>query len=199
MFHKPLFPHLDICGSISPRLPLWESGTLPGCVWGQCWPTIVPEHRLWSVPPLTAAAVDTFVCFFSSCLMVWKTRFMRWRLSPREPCRVLSHHQVPGGFLGQGMSLFTCLSVHPGSVRGRLQAHFSDGKVEAQRGQATCTGPQLEDSRSPSPVLMREPMNHPGAVPRSMVSEAGNLEASAQARATHMPQACGPGRPQPCC
>lgn len=58
---------------------------------------------------------------------------MRWRLSPREPCRVLSHHQVPGGFLGQEMPLFTFLSVHPGSVRGHLQSHISDGKVKAQR------------------------------------------------------------------
>lgn len=97
MFHKPPFPHLDICGSSPPRLPLWESGILPGCVWGQCWPTIVPEHRLWYVPPLWLLLWTCF-CFFGffpSCLMVWKTRFMRWRLSPREPCRVLSHHQVP--------------------------------------------------------------------------------------------------------
>lgn len=91
------FPTLTFAAPVLPGCHSGSQGHCRAVCGDSAGPQLCQSTGLWSIPSLWLLlwTCFCFFCFFPSCLMVWKTRFMRWRLSPREPCRVLSHHQVP--------------------------------------------------------------------------------------------------------
>lgn len=186
MFHKPPFPHLDICGSSPPRLPLWESGTLPGCVWGQCWPTIVPEHRPVVRIPLMDAAVDMFLffCFFSILFDGVENQVYEGGSAPEshvESFHITRYQWLPGTGNVTVYILISSPRIREGSPSVRWESQGPERVSDLHRStagrQRIPLSPVVCSAQSCAHASAHEP-------PRSSAKEHGvrgrNLEASAQ-------------------